>query len=166
MGRPDHRQPVLRLGVADRVAAGEGAAGLADLGRRAGEDLGHDLARQLLGEGRDRQREQHPAAHREHVGQRVRRGDLAERPRVVDERREEVERADDRQVVADPVDGRVVGRVEAGDQGVGRVAVLGAEAGERLGQEVRPELRRAAAAVGQLGQAEGLGLGRRSWSAR
>ena len=35
---------------------------------------------------------------------------------VVDERRKEVERADDREVVADPVRGRVVGRVEAGDQ--------------------------------------------------
>ena len=43
--------------------------------------------------------------------QRVRRGDLPERPRVVDERREEVERADDREVVADPVGGGVVGRV-------------------------------------------------------
>ena len=32
MGRADDRQPVLRLGVADRVAAGERAAGLADLG--------------------------------------------------------------------------------------------------------------------------------------
>ena len=57
------------------------------------------VARQLLGERRDRQREQDAAAHREHVRQRVRGGDLAERPRVVDERREEVERADDREVV-------------------------------------------------------------------
>ena len=118
VGGADDREAVLGLRVADRVAAGERAARLADLGRRAGEDLGHHVARQVLGEGRDRQREQDPAAHREDVRQRVRRGDLAERPRVVDERREEVERADDREVVADPVDRRVVGRGEAGDQGV------------------------------------------------
>ena len=41
----DDRQPVLGLGVADRVAAGERAARLADLGRGAGEDLGHDVSR-------------------------------------------------------------------------------------------------------------------------
>ena len=76
--------------------------------------------RQVLGERRDRQREQHPAAHREDVGQGVGRGDLAERPRVVDERREEVERADDREVRRDQVDGRIVGRVEPGDEPVGR----------------------------------------------
>ena len=116
MRRADHREAVFRLRVADRVAAGERATRLADLGRGAGEDLGQDVARQVLGECRDRQREQHPAAHREDVGQRIRRGDLPERPRVVDERREEVERADDRQVVADAVDGRVVGRVQAGDE--------------------------------------------------
>ena len=110
MGGADHREAVLGLGIADRVAAGERAARLAHLGRRAREDLGHDVARQVLGEGRDRQREQHPAAHREDVRQRVRGGDLAEGPRVVHERREEVERADDREVVAHPVDRRVVGR--------------------------------------------------------
>ena len=37
------------------------------------------VARHVLGERRDGQREQHPAAHREHVGQGIRRRDLAER---------------------------------------------------------------------------------------
>ena len=77
---PGDRQPVLRLGVADRVTAGEDAAGLADLRRGALEDRGERVPRQLLGECRDRQREQHPAAHREHVGQRIGRGDLPVRP--------------------------------------------------------------------------------------
>ena len=129
MGGADDRQPVLGLRVADRVAAGQRAARLADLGRRAREDRGQHVARQVLGEGRDRQREQHPAAHREDVGQGVRGRDLAERPRVVDERREEVERADDREVVADPVGGGVVGRVRpaiSAASGVG--GGLGAEA--------------------------------------
>ena len=93
-----HRQAVLGLGVADRVAAGERAAGLADLGGGTLEDRGQRVPRQLLGEGRDRQGEQDPAAHREHVGQGVGGGDLAEGPGVVHEGREEVEGADDGQL--------------------------------------------------------------------
>ena len=81
--------------------------------------VGEDVAWQVFGERRDRQREQHPAAHREDVGQRIGRGDLAVGPRVVDERREEVERPDDREVVADAVGGGVIGRLQAGDQLVG-----------------------------------------------
>ena len=119
MGRTDDRQAVLRLRIADRVTPGERPAGLADLRRGPVEHLGQDVPRQLLGECRDRQGEQHAAAHREHVTHRVRRRDLAERPGVVDQRREEVERADDRQVVADPVHGGVVGWVQAGDQRIG-----------------------------------------------
>ena len=125
----DDGEPVLGLRVADGVAAGQRAAGLADLGRGAREDRGQHVARQVLGERRDRQGEQDAAAHREHVAQRVRGGDLAERPRVVDERREEVERADDREVVADPVGGGVVGRGQAGDERrVGARGGVGAEA--------------------------------------
>ena len=150
MRRADHRQPVLRLGVADRVAAGERAAGLADLVGGAVEHGGEHVPRQLLGERRDRQREQDPAAHREHVAQRVRRRDLAERPGVVDERREEVERADDREVVADPVGGRVVGRREPGDQLV------------RLG----PRRRRARSARRRAGRRRAWRRSRRSRSAR
>ena len=106
------------------------------------EDLGEHVARQVLGERGDREGEQDPATHREDVGEGVGRGDLAERARVVDERREEVERADDREVVADPVGGGVVGRVEPRDQRrVGRCGGLGAQTAERVGEQVRPELR-------------------------
>ena len=112
----DDREPVLRLGVADRVAAGEDAARLADLRGRSLEHRRERRLREVLGERGDRQREQHPPAHREHVGQRVGGGDLAIRDRVVDERRKEVERAEDRQVVRDAVRGGVVGRLEAGDE--------------------------------------------------
>ena len=75
--------------------------------------------------------------------------------RVVDEGREEVDRADDRQVVADPVGGGVIGRVEAGDEGrVGVRRGVRAEAAERIGQQVGAELGGAAAAVGQVGEAD------------
>ena len=53
----------------------------------------------------------------------------------------------------DEVNGGVVRRVEAGDQtGSGLPAAIDAEPGERVGERVRAELRRAAAALGQLGQ--------------
>ena len=74
------------------------------------EDPRHDVPWQVFGERRDRQREQDAATHREDVTQRVRGRDLAECPRVVDERREEVERADDRELVGEPVGGGVIGR--------------------------------------------------------
>ena len=69
------------------------------------------------------QREQRGAAHRVHVGERVRRGDAAPVVRVVDDRREEVGGHDDREVVAQPVDRGVVGGVEADEEiRVGRAA--------------------------------------------
>ena len=152
---PDDGQAVLRLGVADRVAAGERPACLADLGRRAPEHLRQHVAWQLLGERRDRQGEEDAATHREHVAHRVRGRDLAEGPRVVDERREEVDRADDREVVADAIGGRIVGWLEPGDQLVR--SGLRAQTGERLGQQVGTELRRAPAAIGEARSAAGRG---------
>ena len=78
--------------------------------------------RQPLARPRDEvQREERRAAHRVHVGERVRRGDAAPVVRVVDDRREEVGGDDDGEIVAEAVDGRVVGGVEADEQvGVGR----------------------------------------------
>ena len=109
----DDGEPVLRLLVADRVPAGEDRAGLAHLPVGGAEDRGDRLLRQLLRELGDREREQRPAAHREDVVQRVGRGDRPEVVRVVDERREEVEREDERGLVVEAVDGRVVGRARA-----------------------------------------------------
>ena len=73
--------------------------------------------------------------------------------RVVDEWREEVERAEDREVVGDPVRGGVVGRLQPGDER-GIVAAARAEPREGVGEQVRAQLRRATAAVGHLGQAD------------
>ena len=77
---------------------------------------------ELLGEGRHREREQRRAAHREHVVERVRRRDPPEGARVVDDGREEVDGEDERALVVEAVDRRVVGRVEADEQvaGLGR----------------------------------------------
>ena len=59
--------------------------------RAAGEDRVEDLERQLVvGEEHEVEREPRLAAHRPHVRERVRRGDRAERVRIVDERRDHV----------------------------------------------------------------------------
>jgi hypothetical protein len=59
------------------------------------------LLRQLLRELGDREGQQRPPAHREHVVEGVRRRDRPEVARVVDERREEVEREDERRLVVE-----------------------------------------------------------------
>ena len=66
-----------------------------------GEDRAEHLDRKLLGERGDREREQRRAAHREDVVERVRRSDCSVVGGVVDDRREKVEREDDRPLVVD-----------------------------------------------------------------
>ena len=86
-----------------------------------GEDGADRLDRHALGERGDVEGEHDPAAHGEHVAARVGGGDGAEVRRVVDERREEVGRRHERDVVAQPVDRGVVERRQADEQvAVGR----------------------------------------------
>ncbi len=132
------------------MPAREHTATLAYLGGRALEHCGELVARQLLGERRDRQGEQHPTAHREDVGQGVGRGDFPVEARVVDDRRKEVERPDHRQVRRDEPRRPIVRWLQPRDQL--RRRHLRAEAGQRVGEQVGPQLRGASAAVGQLGQ--------------
>ena len=147
MNGADDGEPVLRLGVANRVSAREQPARLAHLRVGGGEDLGEHLDRQLLGERGDREREQRRASHREHVVQRVRRGDRAVVAGIVDDRREEVEREDDRALVVDAIDRGVVRRREPDEQ---VLRLDGNEALEQFLETRRRVLRRAAAARGQI----------------
>ena len=112
----DDCEPVLRLGVADRVASSQKAAGGTDLGIGGGKDLREHLHRKLLRKCRDREREQRRAAHRKHVVERVRRRDRAVVARVVDDGRKEVERENQGALVVQAVHSRVVGRSEPDEQ--------------------------------------------------
>ena len=116
MNRADDGEPVLRLGVANRVTAREQPAGGANLriGRR--EDLGEHLDRQLFRERGDREREQRRPAHRKDIVERVGRRDRTVVAGLVDDGREEVEREDDRALVVDAIHGRVVGGRETDQQ--------------------------------------------------
>ena len=116
MDRPDHGEAVLRLGVADRVAACQDRARSAHPLVCSREHVAEHLHGKLLGKGRDRESEEWPSSHREHVIQRVGGRDRAERAWVIDQGREEVDREDDRALVVEAVDGRVVSRVEADEE--------------------------------------------------
>ena len=70
----------------------------------------------VLRERDDVQRHQHLAAHRVDVAHRVGGGDRAVRVRVVDDGREEVDGLDDREVVAQAVDGGVVRAIEPDEE--------------------------------------------------
>src|SRR5207247_903659 len=85
----------------------------------------------------------------EHVVERVRGGDRPEVVGVVDDRREEVDREDERALVVEPVDRRVVRGIEADEQ----VLRLGRdEAAQQLLQARGGVLRRATAGGGEIRQ--------------
>ena len=146
----DDCEPVLRLVVAQRVAAGEDPAGRAHLLVGGAEDRGERLVRQALREGGDREREERRAAHREDVVERVRRGDAPEERGVVDERREEVEREDERALVVELVDDGVVGGREPDEEVLG---LGGHEAPQKLFEPGGGVLGGAAAARRERGEA-------------
>ena len=115
MDDPGHREPELRLGVLDRVAAERSPRPPRPPPRRRPRRISSRTSSPssssenatrfsaLTG----------VAAHRVDVGERVGGGDPSEVERVIDDRREEVDRLDEREIVAQPVDARVVGGVEA-----------------------------------------------------
>ena len=107
-----HGEPVLRLLVLDRVAAGHLGARLLHLVEAAAQDLGEHVVAELRRPGHEVHRRQRPGAHGVHVRQRVGRGDRAEQVRVVDDGREEVDRLHQAEVVGHLRDGGVVPRLE------------------------------------------------------
>ena len=91
VGQARHGQAVLGHRVVDRVAARDEAPGLRRHLRAAAQHLAQDgEVEPVARPGGQVDREQRPAAHRVHVGQRVRGRDPAPVGRVVDDRGEEV----------------------------------------------------------------------------
>ena len=106
------------------------------------------LLRQVLGEADDVERKEWGAPHGVDVAEGVHRCNGAEVVRVVDDRREEVDRLHDGDVVRQSVDGRVVARVESHEQ----VIVLHVrEVAQDLAEVLGAELPRSPCASGQTG---------------
>ena len=152
MDGADDREPVLRLGVADRVPPGQQRPGRPHLAVGRKKNRTYGFYRQLLRKGCDRQRDERQAAHREDVVEGVRRRDRPEVVRIVDDRREEVDREHERAFVVEPVDGRVVRGVEAHEQ---VLRLGGDEAAQQLLEPRRGVLRGAAARRREVGQLRG-----------
>ena len=111
------RHPVLRLGIVDRMPADDRDPGRRRDVRAAAQDLAQDVPAELLErEGDDVHRRQRHPAHRVDVRQRVRRRDPAEVVGVVDDRREEVDRHHERDLVGQLEHRGVVSGIGADEQ--------------------------------------------------
>ena len=119
MDHPGHCKAVLGLGVVDAVAADDGTAGLARRLRAAGEHLSEKLQRLRARPSDDVERIQRGAAHRVHVGERVRGRDPSVVARIVDHRGEEVDGRHQRAPGVELPHRRVVAGLGADQQGLG-----------------------------------------------
>ena len=149
MDRAGDDEPELRLGIGDGVPAGDDRAGLGDLLRRALEDGGDHLRRQVLREPGDIEREEDRAAHGVDVAHAVGGGDGAVGPGVVDDRGEEIDRLHDGQIGRKAIDRGVVAGLETDDE-----VRVGGE-GQRtqyLRQGRRAQFGRSASAAGERRQ--------------
>ena len=81
------------------MATSDGSSGVGDGARCSGEDRGNRVRRKFFGKRRNVDSDHHSTTHREHVAARVCSRDRAEVVGVVDERREEVDGADQCQIV-------------------------------------------------------------------
>ena len=136
----DGAEAVLRLRVDDRVTAGDHARRLRDLVRAAAEDRGQPLLRHVDGEGGNVERERDLAAHRVDVAQRVRSGDGSVVVGVIDDRREEVDGEDERQLLGDAVDRGVVRLAQTDEQLLGLAGRVARRAAEELATALAPAL--------------------------
>ena len=153
MHQAHHDEAINRLDRIDRVAAGDRDPGIAARRFTAADDLPDHVDRQLVDRHRDeRERHDRLAAHRVDVADRVGRGNAAEVVRLIDDRREEVGRGDDRLRVVQPIDRGVVRRLEADHE------VLRQPADRRgrqdLGEDSGRDLAAAAAAMRKAGEAD------------
>lgn len=105
-----------RLGVADRVAAADRAAGLGNDTGGGVEDGRDGSGREVLGECGHVESQHHPSAHGENIAAGVGSGDGSEVVGIVHEWWEEVCGGHHRQVVADAVHGSIVERDQSDEQ--------------------------------------------------
>ena len=126
MDRAGDAEAILRLVVGDGMSAGDHRAGLGDLAGAPLKDRGQQVGGQVFGESGDVERQQDIATHGVDVAHAVRRRDRAVGPGIVDDRGEEVDRLNDRQLGRELVDRRVVAGLQTNQEV--RVGALGERA--------------------------------------
>ncbi len=109
-------QTVLRLVILDRVAAGDDAAGLDRLIVSALQNTADSIKGKAGRNAQKVHRERRLSAHRVHIAQGIRGGDLSKLVGVVDDRGEEVDGVDRGEVISELVNARVIARVESDDE--------------------------------------------------
>ena len=150
---PHDCQAEFGLVVIDSMSSGDHSASFGHLDGGATQDLADDTRRQFGREGSNAQRQDYLPAHGVDVAHGVRCGDCAIAKGIVDDRREKVGGEDQGLVVADPVNGSIVGRVESHQQ-VGELGLVEsvAQGAQDLRQVVGRPLGRSASRCGQRGQ--------------
>ena len=154
MRSPGDGESVFELRVDDSVSTDDERAGFVYFILTAGENAGKDLEGKVLGwERYDIECGERLAAHRVDVGQRVRSSNLTKVVRVVDDRREEIHRLDEREIVAQHEDPRVVEGLTTHEN-----AAVGVHrhAAQRLGQVTRTQLGGSTSAAREAREAEEL----------
>ena len=149
MHKARDRQAVNWLRAVDGVAARDDRARLIGLVVAAAQNFTHGFVVHRVRQTHDIERQLRLAAHRVHIAQRVRCGDLAVQKRVIDDRREKVRRLNDGRVVRYHIHARVVALIVADDEARVRVR---AEAVQHLDERSRADLCPAARAGGELCQ--------------
>ncbi len=134
--------------VVDAVAADDGAGGFDHFGGSAFEDLAEDGEVAFAGVGEDGERGDGTATHGVDVAEGVGGGDGAEGERIVDDGGEEVDGLDEGTLRAQPVDARIIGRIEAYQHvRVGRIG----QVAQNVVQNLWTQFRRSTGGLGVRG---------------
>ena len=155
----DANQAIDRFRRIDGVAARDRDPGRLAHRFATGEDLADDVVGQLADRhADDGQREQRTPAHGIDVGQRIGCGDAAEFEGIVYDRHEKISGRHDRLFVVQPVDSGIVAVLDSHQQvGIGRRQIRGkGRVGQDVAQHRWGDLAPTAAAVGELGQPDGV----------
>ena len=101
-------QAILDFGISHRVATDDDSAGGDHAFRTPSQDpLEHRQFQLLVGKAHEVQRGYRPSARGIRIAQGIGGGDLSEHERIIHQRRKEVDRLHDVQVIAQPIDSRV-----------------------------------------------------------
>ena len=149
MNKARHRHAVFRLWVKDTVTARNECACLIDLVVATAKHVVDGLLRHIGRDCHNVQRQFRLAAHGVHIGEGVGGGNGAKRVGIVGDRREEVHRLHQRQIIADAIDAGIIALIKTHQQ-IG--ITVDADALQQLCQHACADFRAASCAGGKFCQ--------------